>query len=219
MKKMYVSKKTLWKVGAALLVILLGLVISISSKKKGRTAKEGDVLVKEKEMESQDTGSLDPSDTASSLEEGKEEVWIGVHVSGAVKVPDRVYFLPVGARVWDAIEKAGGAQSEADLSKLNLADYISDGQKIYVPFKGEEVDEMITEPSNVPSESTFSGLTNINSASKIELMDLPGIGETLADRILLYRKEIGPFETIEDLKQVSGIGESLFAKIKDLITV
>ena len=132
-----------------------------------------------------------------SSEEASEEPMVGVHVTGAVVEPDRVYYLPEGARVSDAIEAAGGANAEADLSQLNLAGYIKDGQRIYVPTVGEKIENI----ANTVGENPENLLTNINLASKIELLDLPGIGETYAERIIQHREENGPFETIEDVLQ------------------
>ena len=148
-------------------------------------------------------------------EEVSEEPMVGVHVTGAVVEPDRVYYLPEGARVSDAIEAAGGANAEADLSQLNLAGYIKDGQRIYVPTVGEKIENI----ANTAGENQENLLTNINLASKIELLDLPGIGETYAERIIQHREENGPFETIEDIMKVKGIGESKFNDLKDKITV
>ena len=136
-------------------------------------------------------------------------------MTGAVVEPDRVYYLPEGARVSDAIEAAGGANAEADLSQLNLAGYIKDGQRIYVPTVGEKIGNI----ANTAGENQENLLTNINLASKIELLDLPGIGETYAERIIQHREENGPFETIEDIMKVKGIGESKFNDLKDKITV
>ena len=139
---------------------------------------------------------------------------IGVHVTGAVMYPDQVYFMPEGSRVEDAINQAGGAIEGADLSLLNLAAYLKDGQRIRVPFAGES---MPVEECEITEQTKH--LTNINSASKIELMQLPGIGETTADRILAYREEHGGFSSVEELMNVSGIGQSKFDAIKDLISV
>ena len=150
-----------------------------------------------------------------SSEVVSEVPMIGVHVTGAVVEPDRVYYLPEGARVSDAIEAAGGANAEADLSQLNLAGYIKDGQRIYVPTVGEKIENI----ANTAGENQENLLTNINLASKIELLDLPGIGETYAERIIQHREENGPFETIEDIMKVKGIGESKFNDLKDKITV
>lgn len=155
-----------------------------------------------------------------------------VHVAGAVKNPG-VYNLPSSSRVIDAIEKAGGATENADLDQINLADYVSDGQKIEVPklksgdtslnYKliTDELDKIGANKIDSTNEksSSKSDLVNINTADSSELQSLPGIGTTIANSIIEYRKENGNFETIEDLKNVSRIGDKTFDKLKDLITV
>lgn len=146
-------------------------------------------------------------------ESSVEEQWIYVHVSGAVKNPDQVYRLQEGSRVQDAIRMAGGCTDDADVSGLNLAQKISDGQKIYVPREGEEY----TIEENL-QESVKNHLTDLNKADKIELDALPGIGPALAQRIIEYREENGPFTEITQLKEVKGIGDALFEKLQDKIT-
>ena len=160
---------------------------------------------------------------------------LGVHVSGAVRNPDQVWFLPEGSRIADAIEAAGGALKTADLKRLNLAAYLADSMRIYVPFLEDESDPytgMVGFVTMGGSDAEGSGsekntsmnlgeadLTNINLATKIELMTLPGIGETYADRIIRYREENGPFQSIEEIMKVEGIGEKKFEQLKYYITV
>jgi len=134
-----------------------------------------------------------------------------VYVSGAVNSPD-VYELPAGSIVKDAIEAAGGATGEADLDRINLALSVADGQHIYVPKLGEE-----SPPVSPPTEPSprAGGKVNINTASQSELETLPGIGPSKAQGIIENR----PYESIEEIKKVPGIGEVTFQKIKDLITV
>ena len=156
-----------------------------------------------------------PSDSSMEKEYYEESIrMIGVHVTGAVQGPDKVYFLPEGARVTDAIEMAGGIVEDADLSQLNLAAYVRDGQRIRVPYLGE-----ILTAEEAGMEEETKHLTNINSATKIELIQLPGIGESTADKIIAYREEHGGFSSIEELMNVPGIGQSKFSAIKDLISV
>lgn len=187
--------------------------------------------IREAEMQEGEKVLAEPErqDKETATDENAEKL-IGVHVSGAVRDPDQVYFLPEGSRVFEAIEAAGGAVSEADLTVLNLAEYLVDGEKIHVPLIGElsaEGEEQTKEEWIIypvkgetgTESSSSSHLTNINEASKIELISLPGIGESLAERIIAYREEIGGFLSIEDIKNVSGIGESKYQMICDLITV
>lgn len=152
-------------------------------------------------------------------EEAASEAMIAVHVSGAVRKPDQVFYLEEGCRIIDAIRAAGDALEEADLSQLNLAQVLQDGEKIYVPCKGEELAEEDAVHIQDIVENPQNPLTNINLATTIELQELPGIGEAYAKRIVEYREANGNFKAIEDIKNVSGIGDSTFEKIKDSITV
>ena len=146
-----------------------------------------------------------------------------VDVRGAVAKPG-VYTLPLGSRVQDALAQAGDVQSNAETRGLNLARKLNDGEQIYVPTVGEAT---LTPPA--PTKSAASGAPaatkapagkiNVNTATIAELDTLPGIGPTIAQRIVDYRAQNGDFKKIEDLKQVRGIGDALFDQIKDLITV
>ncbi len=136
-----------------------------------------------------------------------------VYVSGAVHHPD-VYTLPPDSIVKDAIVAAGGATDEADLDRINLALPLADTQHVYVPRRGEE-----NPPVQLPSKQPAAeGKVNINTADQAELETLPGIGPSLAKRIVDYRQAHGPFARIEDIMNVSGIGPALFEKMRDLIT-
>jgi competence protein ComEA len=137
-----------------------------------------------------------------------------VYVSGAVHHPD-VYALPPDSIVKDAIMAAGGSTGEADLDRINLAAPVADGQHIYVPHFGEE-DPPVEPPSKGPAADSK---VNINTADSAELESLPGIGPTLAQRIIDYRQANGPFAQVEDVMEVSGIGPAILEKIGDLITV
>lgn len=150
----------------------------------------------------------------------EEKVEIVVHITGQV-VNQGVVRVEEGDRVIDAIEAAGGATAEANLSKINLAYLLEDGMKIYVPSVNdvEEV-EYVTSSSGVSENSDKGELkVNINTATSEELQKLPGVGESIANRIVTYRKENGKFSTIEDLKNVSGIGDAKFNNIKGYVFV
>jgi competence protein ComEA len=143
-----------------------------------------------------------------------------VYVSGAVARPD-VYELPHDSIVKDAIEAAGGPTGEADLNRINLARRVHDEEQIYVPQKGEE-SPPVSPPSGPSSSSPSSqegGKVNINTATAEELDTLPGVGPSIAQRIIDYRTKHGPFQSIEDIKNVKGIGDVTFEKLKDKITV
>ena len=156
------------------------------------------------------------------------ENYIVVHVTGEVINPGIVRVKDT-SRIIDVIEAAGGTTQEADLSKINLAYIVEDGIKIYVPsIKDEEVNEYVTSDSgkgvieNDKSNNSSSNNTlkiNINTATSEELQKIPGIGQAIANRIISYRNENGKFSNIEDLKNVSGIGESKFNNIKEYIYV
>lgn len=169
-----------------------------------------------------DSPDADQASEMSEADSMPQQIY--VHVTGAVAHPDQVYTLPSGARLADAIEAAGGPAEGADLSLLNLACPLADGQKVRVPFVGEEsteATEVPADPLSVPetSVSNADSLTNINFASTIELQALPGIGETYARRIIAYREEHGPFASIEEIRNVKGIGDATFEKLRAYITV
>lgn len=157
-----------------------------------------------------------------------------VDIKGAVKYPG-VYELTVNDRVIDAINQAGGYTKNADSSSINHAQKLQDEMVIYVPKKGEDVSEKLqaiqNQPTTISSSTTTSSTSssgtsssasakvNINTANETELTTLSGIGPSKAKAIISYREENGPFKTIEDIKNVSGIGEKTFEKLKDSITV
>jgi competence protein ComEA len=157
---------------------------------------------------------------------------LSVHVSGAVLHPG-VYSLTEGCRVGQAVEAAGGALPEADPGPINLAAFVQDGERIWIPFKtlptptgevslpgtrsgeiGSPGGEQLLDPAEAPS-----GPVNINTASQADLESLPGIGPVIAGRIIAFRQENGPFTRIEEIQDVSGIGLATYEKIKELISV
>lgn len=138
-----------------------------------------------------------------------------VHVAGEVVRPG-VYEFEEGDRLKDAIESAGGLTDCADSEKLNLAKRLTDEMKILVPSIHEDVLESSDETQVVQIVDT--GKININTADAVALMDLPGIGPKTADKIIEYR-QTSPFEEIEDITNVNGIGDKMFETIKDLIDV
>ncbi|CAG0942149.1 ComE operon protein 1 [Anaerolineae bacterium] len=155
---------------------------------------------------------------------------IAVHVVGAVPRPG-LYELAEGARVQDAIDAAGGLLAESNMDTLNLAALLVDGQQLVIPYQdgrevtkaGDVVDLPSTEDNNSvatsePTGNTDAELLNLNTATQEELEALPGIGPTLAQRIIDYRDQNG-FYVVEDLLNVSGVGQSTFDQIKDLVTV
>lgn len=147
---------------------------------------------------------------------------IKVHIAGEVK-KEGILEFEEGSRIADVIDKAGGTTGDADLSKINLAYEVEDGQKIYIPNKNnkEDVEYIIEEAGEgiINNEENTSKKININTASQTELETLSGIGPSTALKIIHYREENGDFNTIEDIKNVSGIGDAKFNNIKEEITV
>lgn len=148
---------------------------------------------------------------------------IAVHVVGAVAHPG-LYELVEGARVQDGINAAGGLLAGAGADALNLAEKLTDGQKLEIPFSGEapaqdgEQQDLPTSATQEPGAGS-GDLLNLNTATQEELEALPGIGPSLAAAIIEYRDSYGGFFVIEDIMNVDGIGQDTFDQIKDLITV
>ena len=155
----------------------------------------------------------------NETEDEKGNTKIKVYITGEVK-NQGVIELEEGDRIADAIEKAGGQTEQASLKNVNLAYQLEDGQKIYIPNVNDNETEIIDDgASGVVDDTTNQTVVNINKADETELQSLNGIGESLATSIVQYRKENGKFETIEDLKNVPGIGDSKFENIKEYIKV
>ncbi len=160
--------------------------------------------------------------TDSDLE--AEKTVIIVDVAGAVAKPSIVE-LSDGSRVFEAIERAGGLTEEADTRAINQAERLTDGQKLYIPTK-QEINELEKTGTGNASLNYFraesnerTGLVNINTADSAALQLLTGVGPATAEKIIAYRNKYGKFKTIEEIKNVSGIGEKTFEKFRDKITV
>ena len=162
--------------------------------------------------------SRNPSGEAVTLRPVPTEKPIVVHITGAVPRPG-VYALPEGARVQDVISAAGGFLAEADKEFINLARVLEDGEMLEIPYAAGYSPVIPTPVQNVITSGPDTDLININTASSLELESLPGIGPTTAGKIIAYREENGPFFSIEDIINVSGIGPGTYERIKDLITV
>ena len=160
----------------------------------------------------------EPADTDGAEEEpegAKEEAPgpIVVHVCGAVE-REGVVTLEPGARAYEALAAAGGETEDADLTAVNLAGPLADGQQLYSPRKGEV--QTAVQTAGAPAKE--SGI-DLNSAGLQELMTLPGIGEARAKEIIAYREANGGFQSAEELMKISGIGESTFRKLEEQIRV
>ena len=150
-------------------------------------------------------------------EESPEQELITVDVKGAVKSPG-IYDLPVGSRVHDAVQKAGGLTDEVDSKSLNLAQKISDEALVYVPTKGEEAASQQVASGTTPSTSKDKKV-NLNKASLEELKQVKGLGGKRAQDIIDHREANGKFKSVDELKKVSGIGAKTIEKLKDYVTV
>lgn len=168
-------------------------------------------------------GNASPDDTDGSSAKRSSAAEVYVDVDGAVTRPG-VYRLKEDARVSQAIDAAGGLTAEADVTGLNRASKITDGQKIHVPTVGEQQAAMAAGGADsaaaaASNAGASSGLVNINTASVSELQTLSGIGPSMAQSIIDERTQNGAFASVDDLMRVSGIGEKKLAKIKDSICV
>lgn len=173
------------------------------------------------------------TETNTTKEEKTSENKIIIYITGAIK-KEGVYELKENSRISDAIEIAGGLTENANIESINLAYTLEDGVKIHIPTKEESKNSQETtyinkntegiettniEKSNSNSANTTKEKVNINTATQAQLETLPGIGPSTAQKIITYRKENGKYKTIEEIKKVSGIGESKYSKIKELIKV
>lgn len=158
----------------------------------------------------------------------KDKGNILVHVIGEVKTPG-VVRLNEGARIIDAINECGGYSENADLSKVNLAYILEDGVQIYIPRVGENLEnrelmsgeageEVISESASYEANGRNIKV-NINKANEEKLKTLPGVGESMAKKIIEYREKNGKFSNVEDIKKVNGIGESKYNNLKEFITI
>lgn len=212
-----------------ILLIVIVAIVAISSyyfifdrKEEWLNNQEQNLEIKE-EIKTND--QIENNSNEQQLEKNENII---VHVSGAVN-KEGIVELKNNSRIIDAIDKAGGLKDEADITNINLAYIIEDGMKIHIPSKEEKestiivesnIDSGTVEQSNeIKSNNNKKLKININTATKTDLETLPGIGESTALKIIEYRKEKGKFKLIEDIKQVNGIGENKFNKIKELITV
>ena len=161
--------------------------------------------------------SKDLSTEKEVKEEPVEQDLITVDVKGAVKSPG-IYDLPVGSRVNDAVQKAGGLTEQADSKSLNLAQKVSDEALVYVPTKGEESASQQA-GSGAPSSTSKDKKVNLNKASLEELKQVKGLGGKRAQDIIDHREANGKFKSVDELKKVSGIGAKTIEKLKDYVTV
>ncbi|MBS6105705.1 MULTISPECIES: DUF655 domain-containing protein [Anaerococcus] len=200
--------------------IIIGLIIALA-------IAIGNNFIKEKQGDSlnENFTLLDKNEDDLLLEDetdddAKENEAMKVHITGQIN-REGVYEIKDGDRLEDLINKAGGLSPDADSKSLNLAMKLEDQMKIYIPSKDEILDQEDASTDQIISNadpSSQEGKININEASKEELMTLPNIGEKRAQAIIDYR-ESKKFETIEEIKNVTGIGDKFYQAMQDLITV
>ena len=216
MGKMRYRWEKLFALGMLLTLLLSGckntaLLYDSMAESEEQTQEEDALSETPLSGDASESGSIsEGASLEGSVENSSSPVF--VYVCGEVEKPG-VYELQEGDRVVDAVEAAGGMTGEASDTWLNLAELISDGQKIEVPSR-EQAEELAK-----VREEEESGLVNLNTASEEELMTLTGIGEAKAREILNYREEHGGFQKPEELMEIPGIKEGVFLKIKDQITV
>lgn len=157
------------------------------------------------------------SSSSSSSEQRSPRV-VAVDVKGAVKRPG-MYQLKSDSRVNEAVNAAGGALPSADLRQVNLAKQLTDQQMIYVPTQGEQVTAENSLSTSATSSASGDNNINLNTATKEQLCQIPGIGEKKAELILQYRQEHGQFKTIDELKEINGFGEKTVTKLKEHLSV
>ncbi len=183
------------------------------------------VYNKSENFSSEDFLASEKNTVSMNITEEEEDI-IVIHIIGEVKKPG-VVRVKEGSRVEDIVKEAGGLTENADISNINLAYIVEDGTKIRIPSIDEENNDgsyisadggkgVIISEEN---DNTSSSIVNINTASETELEQLPGIGPSISSKIVEYRNQKGKFKSIEDIKNVTGIGDNKFEKIKDLIRV
>jgi len=168
------------------------------------------IATSESEMDTSSDEILEPEEN-----EAKQAVVtpasVIVDMDGEVIHPG-VYTLTMGSRVYEAVEMAGGLTEQAETKNINLAGALTDGMKIYIPAAGEAI-------SSSSSSDQTAGRVNINTADSVQLETLPGVGPAMAQKIISYRNEIGNFKEVAELKNVSGIGDKTYEKLKPMVCI
>lgn len=197
------NKEKILKVTAIIVLVVVAFFAFVL----GDDDDDNDQMIIDSEQQHLITGETAPAEESS----GK----IIVDVAGAVNSP-KVVELPADSRVADAIAAAGGLTKDADTSQINQAAFLNDGEKIYIPEIGEED---LTSSGITTSISKEASKIDINTATSEELQTLSGVGPATAEKIINYRSDVGYFKEIDELKNVDGIGDKTFDKLKDYIMV
>ena len=209
LKEIILSNKEFIKKPALPLMVVAALLFLWIT---GGDGKE-EISVKESQEQSVKHEELKGEDEFDS-EEIDETEDIYVDISGCVKEPG-VYKVAAGTRIFQVIERAGGLTEGADIESVNRAEEVTDGQKIIINLVGEQKPEAI---GNTYSEED-SDKVNINTADSSRLQAIPGVGPATAQKIIEYREQNGKFKSVEDIKNVSGIGDKTFENMRPYITV
>ncbi|EMC0732863.1 helix-hairpin-helix domain-containing protein [Enterococcus faecalis] len=167
----------------------------------------------------EETSLTTTAEVATDATKERAETMIYVDIKGAVKVPG-IYQLKTQQRIWDALALAGGVSEEADTAQVNYAQKVKDQMIIYVPKKGEAMAQSLeTLQESAPAQQNQEEKINLNTATEAELQTISEIGAKKAQEIIRFRDEQGPFKTVEELKNVPGIGEKTVERLKDMLTV
>lgn len=185
-----------------------------------------ETVISQLEMVDQETSPKEDISLPSSSQQKSEEKTdssqekIMVDVKGAVRQAG-VYELPVGSRVYDAVQKAGGMTDEANSQSVNLVQKLEDESIVYVAKNGEEVAPVASASAGATGgeKQSKDGKVNLNTATEAELQTISGIGQKRAQDIIAYREEKGKFQSVDELKNVSGIGQKTLEKLKEHVTV
>ena len=201
---------------------LLGAIVAGFILLQGRDQGGTDVQQLTEQTSSSSSYMNEKSEKSKEISQAEtEDQLVTVDVKGAVKKPG-VYQLQSNSRVHDALEKAGGMTEEADLKSINQAQKLSDEAVVYVAKVGENtVDVTASAPTSATSGTgqTKSALVNLNTATEADFQTISGIGQKRAQDIIAYREANGRFKSVDDLKNVSGIGAKTLEKLKEYVTV
>ncbi|KXT82557.1 Late competence protein ComEA, DNA receptor [Streptococcus sp. DD11] len=208
--------------GLALAGLLLAGFFLVRGSGEPAPEKQVSALAQEVIQSSASSDQIDRTEQ-SEVRDSESSSELTVDVKGEVKHPG-VYQLKAGSRIYDAIQKAGGMTAEADSKSVNLAQKLADEAVVYVTKIGEggaDVTAGTAEASSqaAASRSAQSDLINLNTATEAELQTITGIGQKRAQDIIAYRESNGGFKSVDDLKNVSGIGDKTLEKLKEYVTV
>lgn len=204
----------------ALVIALIGVVIAGFMMLQREQKQENNIQQLMEQTSYSSSSKTEKSKQRSENDQGdKNEGMVTVDVKGAVKKPG-VYQLKSSSRVYDALVKAGGMTDEADLKSINQAQKLVDEAVVYVAKVGENVVDVTTNTSaSTATSQAKAGLVNLNTATEADFQTISGIGQKRAQDIIAYREANGKFKSVDDLKNVTGIGAKTLEKLKEYVTV